>query len=388
MKPFSSLVILFLILCQINPLKAQDKVNFLLPPQLVSDPDHYYKYAPESRKFTGIPSLAISPNGRLWATWYVGITPGEDENNYVTVATSDDNGITWDEVLVIDPDGRGPVRTFDPEIWLDPSGKLWVFWAQGITRKIQVEQDGHIAGVWAITADNPEAKKPNWSAPRRIAEGVLMCKPTVLSGGDWALPVSTWFLTDNSAQMVVSTDQGRSFSVRGSCHVPEGIRTFDEHMIVERKDKSLWMLIRTKAGIGESVSTDNGKTWSTLKKSDIEHPSARFFIRRLHSGNLLLVKHGPIGEQTGRSHLMAFLSKDDGKSWSKGLLLDGRAGVSYPDGQQMKNGKIYITYDFSRTDEQTILFTSFEESDITSPDYDSKILTVFKNRKTISRGGR
>ncbi len=367
---------------------AQNKPVFLNPPKLVPNPENYYKYSADSRKFTGISSMAVSPGGRLWVTWYAGITPGEDENNYVTVATSEDNGTTWEEVLVIDPDGKGPVRTFDPEIWIDPAGKLWVFWAQGISGKIQVEQDGHLAGVWAITASNPEEKNPAWSAPRRIAEGVLMCKPTILSNGDWALPVSTWFLTKNSAQMVVSSDQGKSFSVRGACHVPQEIRTFDEHMIVERTDRSLWMLVRTKAGIGESVSRDNGKSWSPLTNSNIEHPSARFFIRRLNSGNLLLVKHGPISFKTGRSHLMAFISKDDGKSWSKGLLLDERFSVSYPDGQQTEDGRIFITYDYSRTGDQIIFVTSFTENEITSGSHDEQILNVYKSRKIVSKGGR
>lgn len=367
---------------------AQSRPEFLNPPRLVENPENYYKYSADSRKFTGISSMAVSPNGRLWVTWYAGITPGEDQNNYVTVATSGDNGASWEEVLVIDPDGKGPVRTFDPEIWIDPNGKLWVFWAQGISGKIQVAHDGYIAGVWAITAGNAEEQHPEWSAPRRITDGVLMCKPTVLSNGDWALPVSTWFLTDNSARMIVSTDQGKSFSIRGACHVPADIRTFDEHMIVERNDQSLWMLVRTKAGIGESISKDAGRTWSPLSPSKIEHPSARFFIRRLSSGNLLLVKHGPVSVKTERSHLMAFVSKDDGKSWSKGLLLDERAGVSYPDGQQTKDRKIYITYDYSRTREQMVFVTSFTEDDIISEQRDEKIMTVYRSRKLVSQGGR
>ena len=56
------------------------------------------------RKFQGIPSLAISPEGRFWTTWYAGITPGEDHNNYVVIATSGDSGKTWTENLIIDPD--------------------------------------------------------------------------------------------------------------------------------------------------------------------------------------------------------------------------------------------------------------------------------------------
>ena len=74
--------------------------------------------------------MAVAPGGRLWADWYAGITPSEDHNNYVVVSTSGDDGKSWREVLVIDPDGPGPVRAFDPELWVAPTGRLFVFWAQ------------------------------------------------------------------------------------------------------------------------------------------------------------------------------------------------------------------------------------------------------------------
>lgn len=45
-------------------------------------------------------------------------------------------------------------------------------------------------------------------------------------------------------------------------------------------------------------------------------------------------KHGPLDTRTSRSHLTAYLSKDDGTTWTGGLMLDERRGVSYPDGQQ------------------------------------------------------
>ena len=315
-----------------------------------------------SRKFQGIPSLVISPAGRLWATWYAGKTPNEDQNNYVVVATSGDGGKTWEENLIIDPDAEGPVRAFDPELWIDPNGKLWSFWAQTIGH------DGTISGVWSMCNDDPDKEDSGWSEPRHITDGIMMCKPTVLSSGEWVLPVSTWRDTDNSARVVVSTDKGQSFSLRGACDVPGEVRNYDEHMIVERKDRSLWMLVRTSYGIGESVSDDRGKTWSVLVPSSIQHPSARFFIRRLRSGNLLLVKHGPISERTGRSHLTAFLSKDDGYTWPDELLLDERSGVSYPDGQQGQDGTIHIIYDHSRTGAREILMARFTEDIIHAGD--------------------
>jgi predicted neuraminidase len=275
------------------------------------------------------------------------------------LATSGDGGHTWsEEKLVIDPDGDGPVRAFDPQLWLDPVGRLWAFWAQTIGH------EGTIAGVWALTTKDPDDEEPDWSEPRRLTNGVMMGKPIVLSSGEWVLPVSTWRETDGSAKVVVSLDRGRQWQVRGSCHVPQEVRSFDEHMIVERKDGTLWMLVRTTYGIGESTSSDRGRTWGPLRPSPIQHATSRFFIRRLASERLLLVKHGPIDERTERQDLTAFLSPDEGQTWNGGLLLDGRTGVSYPDGVQAPDGTIYVIYDYSRTGEREILMARFAEQDV------------------------
>lgn len=376
------------VLLMVNTSIAQNKKSFLDPPEIIKKTDIGHQHSPENRKFTGISSLAVSPGGRMWAVWYAGITPGEDINNYVVVATSGDKGEAWEEVLVIDPDGPGPVRSFDPEVWTDPDGKLWIFWAQaaptGGTWSLVAE--GTLAGVWALKIDDPETNEPELNTPFRITDGVMMCKPIVLSTGEWVLPVSFWRMEKGHARMVVSDDDGQTWEIRGGASVPDDFRSYDEHMIVERKDGSLWMLIRTRYGVGESTSNDRGFTWSPVIPSKIQHPSARFFIYRLFTGNLLLVKHGPIGMRTGRSHLMAFVSKDDGYSWSNGLLLDERPGVSYPDGQQINDGTIHITYDYNRTKDQHILVTSFTEDDIKTGS-DNKILEVFKRRQLISQGG-
>jgi hypothetical protein len=38
------------------------------------------EHATTNRDFTGMPSLAIAPKGRIWATWHAGVTPAEDLN--------------------------------------------------------------------------------------------------------------------------------------------------------------------------------------------------------------------------------------------------------------------------------------------------------------------
>jgi len=338
--------------------------------------------AVDNRAFQGIPSMAVAPKGRLWSTWYAGVTPGEDQNNYVVLSTSGDGGKTWKEVLVIDPDGSGPVRAFDPELWVAPDGRLFSFWAQ-----MDKSRGDTQLGVWCMETTEPEAEQPKWSAPRRVGDGVMMCKPFTLSTGEWVLPISKWRTHDKSAQMVVSTDQGKTWAVRGGCNVPVDVRNYDEHMFIERKDGTIWLLVRTKYGIGESISTDGGKTWPELKPSQIPHTASRFFIQRLASGHLLLIKHGPFDKKTGRSDLMAFISKDDGKTWGGGLMLDERNGVSYPDGQQASDGLIHIIYDFNRTRDRNILVATFREEDAVAAKEVSKDVRL---RQVISKatGGK
>ncbi len=359
---------------------ASDAPSFKHPPQVISSPGP--EYAGSTRKFQGIPSLTRAPQGRLWAVWYGGRGAGEDHHNYVIAVTSGDDGKTWSqEALVIDPDGEGPVRAFDPEAWIDPDGKLWIFWAQA------VGHDGTEGGVWAVTTNTPDVEKPQWSDPRRITDGVMMCKPMVLKTGEWVLPASTWRATDNSARMVVSTDRGKTWTVRGAAHVPPPLRNYDEHSIVERGDGSLWMLVRIKsATVGESTSTDRGKTWSEVAPGSIKHTVSRFFVRRLQSGKLLLVKHADNAK--GRSHLAAYLSDDDGATWQGELLLDERSGVSYPDGVQADDGRIYIIYDFDRRGAKEIRMAVFREEDIAAgkPVAKDARLKVLVNTASSPRG--
>ena len=333
---------------------------------IITDPGP--EYADENRKFQGIPGIEIVANGRLWATWYGGGVT-EDRHNYVLLATSDDGGGTWSKpCLIVDPDRAGPMRAFDPCLWRDPLDRVWLFWNQKLCNRADEFDEEQLRTwfVWAICAHDPDTANPTWSEPRRLCEGIMMNKPTVLSSGEWLLCSGDWFF-DHSSRVFRSTDNGESWWHWGRAHLSnKEERAFDEHMVVERKDGSLWMLRRTKYGIAESVSHDKGRMWCYMQPSAIANVSSRFFIRRLRSGNLLLVKHGAkIDEKPEkRSHLAAFISEDDGHTWQGGLMLDERQGVSYPDGTESDDGVIHIIHDYDRKHAKEIVLDKFTERDI------------------------
>ncbi len=313
------------------------------------------KYADSTRKFQGIPSIECAPNGRLWATWYGG-GKGEGAENYIMLATSGDQGQSWSDLkIVIDP----PFRASEPALWHDPQGRLWFIWNQYPTDL----REAH-STLWALVTSDPGSENPKWEPPRLLANE-LNCfnKPIVLSDGTWFWPAGSW-RNNTPSRPLLSRDNGQTFQPGGVIAVPKG-REFDEYNAVELRDGRLWVLNRTGLGMVDSFSTDKGKTWSTSKPSPIHHATSRHFLTRLQSGKILLVKHGAINERIGRSHLTAFLSADEGRTWSSGLLLDERKDVSYPDGVQAADGTIYIIYDFERTGAKEILVTKFTEADFT-----------------------
>ena len=335
------------------------------------------------RRWQGIPSIEVTDGGKIFVNFYSG-QDAEVGGNIMVLCVSTDGGKSFRscEAVVEHPDPQ--CRIYDPCLWIDPHGVLWMSWTQA-----RGFNDGR-SGVWVSQCSDPDADNLVWSTPRRIANGIMMNKPIVTSKGDWLFPTAIWCDTSGSvpterhgleneqfSNVYASLDEGRTIALRGHADIPH--RSFDENMIVEKRDGSLWMLTRTFDGIGESFSTDGGYTWTPGRKSHIDGPCSRFHIRRLRSGRLLLINHyqfdqridledimsqGNVKSWKGRSHLTALLSEDDGQTWPYYLLLDERNEVSYPDAKEAADGMIYVCYDWERVTQREILMARFTEDDI------------------------
>jgi len=342
------------------------------------------RFFPENRHYQGIPGITVTPAGSIYAVWYSGGN-GECPENFCIVVRSRDGGKSWtDPLFVIDHTKEG-VRCFDPAVWVDPQGRLWLFWAQSFSEK---EAEPHAynfdgrSGVWAVHSSDPDADRPVFSPPVRIANGIMLNKPVVLSNGDWGLPTAVWqddidpfsrcasgeVRKEIGSNLTVSTDQGKTFTLRGGANVPE--RCFDENICIELTQGHLRMFVRTFYGIGQSDSFDNGCTWTPGVKTAFRSPNARFHIRRLASGRLLFLNDD---DDSGldyhqhtwrpRHNLTAYLSDDNGETWSDGFLIDIRA-VSYPDAWQTQDGIIHIIYDCERYKAGYIFYLTLTEEEI------------------------
>lgn len=333
------------------------------------------RYAMKDQDYGMTVAVTATKGGRVFVCWVGG---GDNPKAYFLLSHSDDQGKTWCEPeLVIDPhDERiGCDRcTIVGTLWVDPKNRLWLFFNQTLA---------HFDGAssnWYICCEDPDAETPVWTEPKFLSHGCTLNKPIVTAKGEWLLPVSLWARYhisepfrdcyheldgERMANVYVSQDEGETWTRRGGVVFPDSC--FDEHMFVELRDGRLWMMGRTRThGLLETYSDDAGATWSEPKKAVPQSVSARFHLRRLRSGRLLLVKHGKTLEQAApnRSEMTAFLSEDDGKTWSKGFVLDERFEVSYPDSDETPDGTIYITFDRNRAIDGEILICRLREEDI------------------------
>ena len=316
-------------------------------------------FAPESRRFQGIPSVVVTETGRVWVLWQTGgVTEPDPQNlNYFVAAFSDDGGKSWnDPAILIYHD---TARLMPYAIWLNEDGELFLGYSHNSANK------------WLVVVENPDAplKDLRVRGPFDTGMNILaLNKPTLLKNGEWLTAGRT---PGNNASVSVysSKDKGYTWQFKGT-FVSNVEKTAPEPMIVQHNDGSLEMLCRVEkgenGGVEAAVSLDNGFSW--VKKelpsnSVFVSPGSRFYYGRLTSGNLIFCTNN---STSARSDLTVYLSEDDGETWSDGLILDDRAEVSYPDIAQDGDGNIYIVYDKGRTLEKEIRLSVVTEEEIKS----------------------
>lgn len=131
----------------------------------------------------------------------------------------------------------------------------------------------------------------------------------------------------------------------------------------ELRDGSIWMLMRTQAVcLYESLSKDNGTTWSAAAPSRFRTSTGPANLLRHRDGRLVLTwnncelppKHDGVGVYGGRDALHIAISGDDGRTWQgfREIYLDhrrndnpaasGDRGTAYPLAAFTEDGQIVV----------------------------------------------
>lgn len=146
-----------------------------------------------------------------------------------------------------------------------------------------------------------------------------------------------------------------------------------ESTIVQLESGIIWQLMRTNWGtFWECFSEDEGVTWKNIRPTSIDASSAPGLLKRLESGRIVLLwnRRFPEGKDyyplrggdrqwsevavsNHREELTIAFSDDDGKSWSKPVVIaksykvqnedTGKTWLSYPYAFEAAPGELWIT---------------------------------------------
>jgi predicted neuraminidase len=105
----------------------------------------------------------------------------------------------------------------------------------------------------------------------------------------------------------------------------------------------------------QSISSDQGKSWSALKPTNLLNPNSGIDAVTLRDGRHIIVYNNT---KKGRSPLSVAISKD-GQNWQDIAILENEPGgeFSYPAVIQAKNGRVHITYTWKRKKIKHVVMT-------------------------------
>lgn len=124
-----------------------------------------------------------------------------------------------------------------------------------------------------------------------------------------------------------------------------------EGSVIERKDGSLYLLLRTESGFLWEATSRDGLKWDGLKQTAIQSVTCCPQMARLADGRIALLwnappRHDPMSGSS-RSELSLAFSEDETASWSKPVIVAANYApggrVSYPYLYERKPGELWIT---------------------------------------------
>lgn len=262
-------------------------------------------------------------------THYYGDSSSDHATAYLASRVSNDRGSTWSKNDKLVLKNEGEMNVMSVSLLRLQSGKIALFY-------LLKNSDSDCIPMMRLSSD--EAK--TWGDPVAcIADRdgyFVLNNDRVIQHADGRLffAVSQHNFPDGefSGKGIVysyySDDEGKTWKSSEAVPNPNNI-TFQEPGLVFLNDDSILMFIRTDIGTQLfSKSTDGGKTWGEVSKSQLISPVSPATIERIPStGDLLAVWNNNLSSDEKlaklRIPLNIAVSKDEGVSWQNIKIIDG-----------------------------------------------------------------
>jgi hypothetical protein len=316
--------------------------------------------------------FAILPDGKLLTV--------EDGERATAAIISADDGKTWQKVPIFKQPDKITIR-FERALICTHSGTVIVAFANMV----------ELANwKWdAKTHDSPDARLPTyvvrspdggrtWDAPQKLHDDWTGAIRDMVQLADGTVVFTSMMMLHNPGRHAVVTyaskDEGKTWQ-RSNVIDLGGVGHHDgamEATLAQRKDDSLWMLLRTNWGRQwQAVSSDSGGRWHPIGPTTIDSSTAPAILERLASGRLFMAwnryhysgtqdfrPYGGDYQSTGtatsnnRQELSIAFSNDDGVTWSTPVVVatvlpeNGKyplKEVSYPYVFERRPGEIWLT---------------------------------------------
>lgn len=284
-------------------------------------------------------STIVETGRGILAAWFGGTREGDPDVAIFLAHLEGGHWSTPEKVLDgVQPDGRR-FPCWNPVLCQPLEGPVLLFAKVGPSPE----------RWWGVILESLDDGR-TWSPPRRLPDGILgpiKNKPLTLTGGTLLCPSSTEDPETGWRVFIESTpDLGRTWTRSAPLNDGRSLGAIQPTFLTYPGDR-IQALCRTRQGrIGESWSTDLGRTWSPIVLTERLNPNSGIDAVTLADRRHLLVSNPTAKGRTPLTVAMA----DDGKVWRDVLTLEDRPGeYSYPAVIQARDGRVHVTYTWNRS---------------------------------------
>jgi predicted neuraminidase len=290
-------------------------------------------------------TLVETPQG-IAAAWFGGT---HEKHPDVAIWLSYYQNGTWSKPVEVANGIQGNGKRYplwNPVLFQMPGKELILFYKDGPSPDewwgmLKRSFDG--GKTWSAAEQLPkDIYGPIKNKPELLADGTLLC-PSSSEDHDWRL------------HMEFTKDAGKTWTRTDALN--DGVTTSAiQPSILKLPGGKLQLVCRSENDfVLQSISSDQGKSWSALAPTTLLNPNSGIDAVTLKDGRHIIIYNNT---KKGRSPLNVAISSD-GQNWQDIAILENEPGgeFSYPAVIQAADGKVHITYTWKRKKIKHVVMT-------------------------------